>query len=237
MVPAGKIIAAAEANGTIGELDKWVLTSTLVWLTENLSRLPNTRFVCVNLSGASLNDEAFIEDTFRILSRFGPVVKYLCMEITESVALHDIANSRRFIERLKSCGAKIALDDFGAGYSSFSYLKEFAADALKIDGGFIKRMHEHPANYAIVEAIVELARNLGMRSIAEWVEDYPTVEALAELGVDYVQGWAIAKPMAPDEILRARSAASFITDEQVKAFVAGGAQPGWPNDLSASDLH
>ncbi|RZS78126.1 EAL domain-containing protein [Pigmentiphaga kullae] len=237
MVPAGKIIAAAEANGTIGELDKWVLTSTLVWLTENLPRLPNTRFVCVNLSGASLNDEAFIEDTFRILSRFGPVVKYLCMEITESVALHDIANSRRFIDRLKSCGAKIALDDFGAGYTSFSYLKEFAADALKIDGGFIKRMHEHPANYAIVEAIVELARNLGMRSIAEWVEDYPTVEALAELGVDYVQGWAIAKPMAPDEILRASSAASFITDEQVRAFVAGGSQPGASDGMSAWGLH
>ncbi|MDX3904632.1 MAG: EAL domain-containing protein [Pigmentiphaga sp.] len=225
MIPAGRVIAAAEANGTIGELDKWVLTSTLVWLTENLSRLPNTRFACVNLSGASLNDEAFIEDTFRILSRFGPVVKYLCMEITESVALHDIGNSRRFIERLKSCGARIALDDFGAGYTSFSYLKEFAADALKIDGSFVKEMHEHPANYAIVEAIVELARNLGMRSIAEWVEDYDTLEALAELGVDYVQGWVIAKPMTPDEMLGATSSASFVTDERVRAFVAAASGP------------
>lgn len=236
MIPAGKVIAAAEANGTIGELDKWVLTSTLVWLTENLPRLPNTRFVCVNLSGASMNDEAFIEDTFRILSRFGNVVKYLCMEITESVALHDIANSRRFIDRLRTCGAKIALDDFGAGYTSFSYLKEFAADALKIDGSFIKRMHEHPANYAIVEAIVELARNLGMRSIAEWVEDYETVEALAELGVDYVQGWAIAKPMPPEELLRASSSASFITDERLRAFIAGG--PDFDGrGIPASRLH
>jgi len=237
MVPAGKVIAAAEANGTIGELDKWVLTSTLVWLTENLPRLPHTRFVCVNLSGASLNDEAFIEDTFRILSRFGAVVKYLCMEITESVALHDIANSRRFIDRLKSCGAKIALDDFGAGYTSFSYLKEFAADALKIDGTFIKRMHEHPANYAIVEAIVELARNLGMRSIAEWVEDYATVEALAELGVDYVQGWAIAKPMPPEELLRASSSASFIADERIRAFIAGAPHPGPQGGMPASGMH
>jgi diguanylate cyclase (GGDEF)-like protein len=220
-VTAGKIIAAAEANGTIGELDKWVLTTTLVWLTEHLHQLPNTRFVCVNLSGASLNDEAFIEDSFLILSRFSSVMKYLCIEITESVALHDIANSRRFIERLKSCGAKIALDDFGAGYTSFSYLKEFAADALKIDGSFIQSMHEHPANFAILEAIVELAHNLGMRSIAEWVEDFETVEALAGLGVDYVQGYVVARPQTPEMLLCATSAASFITDERLAAFVRG----------------
>src|SRR5690606_36983146 len=84
---------------------------------------------------------------------------------------------------------------------------------------FIRSMRQHPADIAIVEAIVELARNLGMRSIAEWVEDYETVIALAELGVDYVQGYVVARPQAPDALLRASSAASFITDDQLVEFV------------------
>ncbi len=96
---------------------------------------------------------------------------YLCLEITESVALHDLENTQRFIARVHDMGGKIALDDFGAGYTSFKYLKDLSADALKIDGEFIRTMCDHPADTAIVEAIVALARNLGMRSIAEWVED------------------------------------------------------------------
>ncbi|MBU4611374.1 EAL domain-containing protein [Achromobacter sp. GG226] len=219
ILPAGRVIAAAEANGTIGELDKWVLESTLTWLLQHGANLPNTHFVCVNLSGASINDESFMADTYRILERYPSVVRFLCIEITESVALHDIDNSRRFIEQLQRLGARIALDDFGAGYTSFSYLKEFSAHALKIDGAFIQSMQAHPANAAILEAIVELARNLGMRSIAEWVEDYDTLSALAALGVDYVQGFIIAPPMSPDRLLTGTSAASFITDARVLAFV------------------
>lgn len=219
LVPASKIIAAAEASGNIAELDKWVLTTTLEWLEKHVQHLPNTRFICINLSGASLNDETFIEDIFKILLRFESLVKYLCIEITESVALHDLDHTRRLIERLRRLGAKIALDDFGAGYTSFSYLKELSADALKIDGSFIQSINHHPANIAIVEAIVELARNLGMRSIAEWAEDYATIETLAELGVDYVQGFIVAMPQAPENILAASSAASFITDTQLLAFI------------------
>lgn len=219
ILPAGRVIAAAEANGTIGELDKWVLESTLTWLLQHHADLPNTRFVCVNLSGASINDESFMADTYRILERFPSVVPFLCIEITESVALHDIDNSRRFIEQLQRLGARIALDDFGAGYTSFSYLKEFSAHALKIDGAFIQSMQAHPANAAILEAIVELARNLGMRSIAEWVEDYDTLAALAAIGVDYVQGFVVAPPMTPDRLLTGTSAASFATDARVLAFV------------------
>ena len=218
IVPPVKVIAAAEENGNISELDKWVLTTTLEWLDANAARLRNTRFVCVNLSGASLNDEHFIGEIFTVLEAHPHAVSKLCIEITEGVALHDLDNTRRFIGRLQSLGAKIALDDFGAGYTSFSYLKDLPADALKIDGAFIRSMAQHPANAAIVEAIVALARNLGMRSIAEWVEDGDTLRMLAALGVDYVQGWAIARPQLPEAILAARSAAQFITDEKVRAF-------------------
>ncbi|MES2319115.1 MAG: EAL domain-containing protein [Pseudomonadota bacterium] len=217
---AGPIIAAAEKSGRVGMIDRWVLTSTLAWISAHAARLDNTQFVCMNLSGASLNDERFVQDTIEILRRHAQVASRLCMEVTESVALHDLDNTRRFIDQVRSFGVKVALDDFGAGYTSFSYLKELPADVLKIDGNFIVNINAHPANVAIVEAIVSLAVNLGMKTIAEWAEDTATVRTLAEIGVDYVQGWAVARSMAPERILEASSAASFIQDAQLEQLVS-----------------
>jgi diguanylate cyclase (GGDEF)-like protein/PAS domain S-box-containing protein len=216
---AGKIISAGENNGRSAVIDRWVMSNTLEWLDEHYDHLDRTRFACMNLSGASLNDERFIHDAFSMLAQHGRAVGKLCIEITESVALHDLENTRRFIDKVRDFGAKVALDDFGAGYTSFSYLKELRADTLKIDGSFVLGVNTHPANLAIVEAIVELARNLGMKSVAEWAEDLATVEALAEVGVDYVQGFVIARPQLPDKILSARSSASFIEDERVAQYV------------------
>ena len=212
IMPAGPLIGAAEKSGRAGVIDRWVLSTTLGWIAENIGRLPNTRFVCMNLSGASLNDERFVADTLEILGRHVHVASRLCMEITESVALHDLDNTRRFIDQVRNFGVKVALDDFGAGYTSFSYLKELPADVLKIDGNFIVNINAHPANVAIVEAIVSLAVNLGMKTIAEWAEDAATVQTLAEIGVDYVQGWAVARSQPPERLLAASSSASFITD-------------------------
>ena len=216
---AGKIISAGENNGRSAVIDRWVMSNTLEWLDEHYDDLDRTRFACMNLSGASLNDERFIQDAFSMLAQHGRAVGKLCIEITESVALHDLENTRRFIDKVRDFGAKVALDDFGAGYTSFSYLKELRADTLKIDGNFVRGMNTHPANLAIVEAIVELARNLGMKSVAEWVEDLATLEALAEVGVDYVQGYVIARPQLPGKILGAKSSASFIEDEKVAQYV------------------
>ena len=240
---AGPIIAAAEKSGRAGVLDRWVLGSTLAWIEKNVARLTHTQFVCMNLSGASLNDERFVQDTIDILGRHVHVASRLCMEITESVALHDLDNTRRFIDQVRSFGVKVALDDFGAGYTSFSYLKELPADVLKIDGNFIVNINDHPANVAIVEAIVSLAVNLGMKTIAEWAEDTATVRTLAEIGVDYVQGWAVARSMDPELILEATSAASFIKDEQLLALVCMLGSTGNLLDMSprpparAHDLH
>ncbi|HEV2610327.1 MAG TPA: EAL domain-containing protein [Noviherbaspirillum sp.] len=219
LVSAGRIITAAEISGSTGDIDRWVLATTLAWIEENEARLTNTQFICVNLSGASLNDERFVQDAFVLLARNERISSRLCLEITESVALHDLDNTRRFIDKVRSCGVRIALDDFGAGYTSFSYLKEFPADLLKIDGNFIVDMNAHPANIAIVEAIVNLAKNLGMQTVAEWAEDNATVETLAEIGVDYVQGYVVARPQAPSTLLAATSSASFIKDEQLTRFV------------------
>jgi EAL domain-containing protein (putative c-di-GMP-specific phosphodiesterase class I) len=173
----------------------------------------------MNLSGASWNDEQFMEEVFVLLDKHSELVRYLCIEITESVALHDLENTRRFIDKVRSFGARVALDDFGAGYTSFSYLKELPADLLKIDGSFIVNMNQHPANVSIVEAIVNLGRNLGMKIIAEWAEDAATVQTLAEIGVDYVQGYVVARPMAPELLIEGKSAASFIKDEKLLQFV------------------
>ncbi|WP_027802344.1 putative bifunctional diguanylate cyclase/phosphodiesterase [Paraburkholderia dilworthii] len=216
---AAKLIAAAEDSGTIVAIDRWVLSTTLAWLTDNLTSLSTTRFVCVNLSGGSLNDEHFLDELFALFALHQDVVQYVCIEITESVALHDLEHTERFIARVHDMGAKIAIDDFGAGQTSLRYLKKLSADALKIDGEFVRTMCDHPADIAIVEAIITLARNLGMRSIAEWVEDVQTLQALKELGVDYVQGFAIAKPQEACDILAASSAASFVTDAEVTGYL------------------
>ena len=225
LVPTDRLIAAGESSGHMGMIDRWVLSTTLAWLNTHAERLPRTRFVCMNLSGASLNDEKFMDDVFAMLAQNIHIAGHLCLEITESVALHDLDNTRRFIDKVRSFGAKVALDDFGAGYTSFSYLKVLSADLLKIDGSFIVNMNSHPANVAIVEAIVSLARNLGMKTIAEWAEDSATVQTLAEIGVDYVQGYAVARPQPPEHILAASSSASFIRDENLLRLVSLIGQP------------
>lgn len=219
VVRTDHLIAAGEASGRMGVIDRWVLASTLAWLNKNQLQMTHTKFVCMNLSGASLNDEQFLLDVYATFEQNLHIVGKLCLEITESVALHDVGNTRRFVDKVRGYGAKVALDDFGAGYTSFSYLKEFTADLLKIDGSFIVNMNKHPANIAIVEAIVNLARNLGMKVIAEWAEDNATVQTLTEIGVDYVQGFVVARPQHPDKILAAESSASFIQDEALARYV------------------
>ena len=220
LIPTDRLIKAAENSGRMGTIDRWVLSTTLAWLNQNYAVMKHTKFVCLNLSGASLNDEKFMQDVYGMLESNQHIVSHLCLEITESVALHDLDNTKRFVEKVRGYGAKVALDDFGAGYTSFSYLKELTADLLKIDGSFIVDMNQHPANVAIVEAIVSLARNLGMKTIAEWAEDAATVQTLVEIGVDYVQGYVVARPQMPANLLTAASSASFIEDEELAMYVS-----------------
>lgn len=234
-VPTDRLISAGENAGRMGVIDRWVLTNTLEWLRTHDDALSQNQFVCLNLSGASLNDEIFVEDVFKLLDANRDIARKLCLEITESVALHDMGNTRRFIDRIRSFGAKVALDDFGAGYTSFSYLKDLPADLLKIDGSFIVNMNRHPANVAIVEAIVSLAQNLGMKTVAEWAEDFETVVTLAEIGVDYVQGFVVARPQNPQRLLQHTSSASFIQDASLNSYL-GQINEGEDDALSGVDL-
>ena len=218
-IPTERLISAGESSGRMGVIDRWVLATTLDWLSTHREQLGKTQFVCLNLNGASLNDERFIEEVFVLLDQHSDISRHLCLEITESVALHDLSNTRRFIDRIRQYGVKVALDDFGAGYTSFSYLKDLPGDLLKIDGSFIVNMNQHPANIAIVEAIVNLARNLGMKTVAEWAEDCATVQTLVDIGVDYVQGYAVTQPLPPSRLLEAGSSACFIQDPELRRFI------------------
>lgn len=237
VIPPFKVITAAEANGTISALDMWVMETTLAWIDRHQAKLSRTRFISVNVSGASLNDESFVVQLGELFQRYRHVVAMLCVEITEGVALHDLSNTRRLIGNLQRLGARVAIDDFGAGYTSFPYLRDLPADALKIDGEFIRNLHEFSANAAIVEAMIGLARNLGMQSIAEWVEDASTLALLLEMGVDFVQGFAIARPQAPEVILEATSAADFIRDPEVLKVIGPPSLAEAGDDYRSQSLH
>lgn len=219
-MPAGRVISVAEAHGRVGVIDRWVLATVLEWLDTHLAQLAGTRFVTVNFSGASINDEQFMTDAYAMLRAHPHAAARLCAEITEGVALRDFSQTRRVLERLREFDVKLALDDFGAGYTSFMYLSDLQADVIKIDGAIVESAARHPSRLSIVQAIADLSRNLGMRSIAEWVEDAATLRAMAEVGIDYIQGFAIARPMAPREILLGPHAAHWIADGTISAALA-----------------
>jgi diguanylate cyclase (GGDEF)-like protein len=219
IIPAGVIIEAAEMHGKTAIIDRWVMTTAIAWLETHAKSLINTRFVSINLSGGSLNDDAFTEELFVLFAQHPTALSLICIEITESVALTDIRNVQRFIDRVRALGAKVAIDDFGAGYSSFGYLRGLSVDALKLDGSLVKDATHSHAGLAIIEAIGGLVSSLGMKSIGEYAEDLATIRALVDARIDYAQGYGISKPVLPERILAARSSVDFIEDPEILAFV------------------
>ncbi len=218
-VPASVIIEAAESHGKSAIIDRWVVTNAIQWIERHATQLSNTRFVGVNLSGGSLNDEAFVEELFDLFEMHRVALSKICLEITETVALTDMHMMQRFIDRARATGAKVGLDDFGAGYSSFGYLKGLSVDALKLDGSLVRGASQTPSGKAIVFALGGLVSNLGMKSIGEFAEDLPTIRMLAAAGVDYAQGYGISKPVNPERILAATSSADFIEDPAILAYI------------------
>ncbi len=219
IVPAQVIIEAAEAHGKTAIIDRWVVGTTIAWLEGHAAQLTKTQFVGVNLSGSSLNDESFVEELFKLFEYHKEAVSRICIEITETVALTDMVHMQRFIDRARDLGVKVALDDFGAGYSSFGYLKGLSVDALKLDGSLVRDAATNPASMAILSALGSLVRSLGMKSIGEYAENLPVLRALVAAGVDYAQGYGISRPVLPERILAASSAVDFIEDPAILAFV------------------
>jgi diguanylate cyclase (GGDEF)-like protein/PAS domain S-box-containing protein len=187
-------IPAAERYGLMARVDRWVIAQAcreLAALRAAGRWLP----VCmVNLSGASVSDPSLAEYISSCLKQYGLPGPQIGFELTETAAIGNLASASLLMTRLRSLGSPIALDDFGSGMSSFSYLKTLPIDYLKIDGIFVRDVSTDPVDRAVVEAIQRVARVMGIQTIAESVENEAALRALTEIGVDYAQGLYIAAP-------------------------------------------
>ncbi|MDH0049825.1 EAL domain-containing protein [Comamonas terrigena] len=195
IIPPGNFIPAAERYGLMPALDRWVVTHALHTLARYPKQLREIHTCAINLSGMSLGDESLLGFLQQQIEEFHVPPQILCFEITETNAIANLDNAIRLITELKALGCRFSLDDFGAGMSSFNYLKRLPVDYLKIDGGFVHDMLENPSNFAMVAMINQIGHMMGKRTVAEFVENEATIDALRKMGVDYGQGFCIAKPM------------------------------------------
>ncbi len=200
LAPPAAFLKVAERFGLIHEIDRWVARESIHLIAQQKPLL-DLRLE-VNLSGHSLSDASLLDLIKKELSLTGVDPGNLVFEITETAAVANVAEARRFINALKKIGCHFALDDFGVGFSSFNYLKHLPVEYLKIDGGFIHELHLNQVDQHLVKAMVEVARGLGKKTIAEFVDSPETLRLLAELGVDYAQGYLIGKPGKPEQVLR-----------------------------------
>jgi len=199
LIPPMTFLPAAERYNLLTAIDRLVIVELLKVLTARsrtqLSPMaPEPGMYSVNLSGASINDSSFPQFLRAQLAEFPVVPSLLCFEITETTAIANLTKAAELMHELKGLGCRFALDDFGIGMSSFAYLKYLPVDFLKIDGTFVRDMATDEMDYAIVEAIHRIAHILGMQTVAEIVEDQVTLDRLCALGVDYAQGYYIARP-------------------------------------------
>jgi diguanylate cyclase (GGDEF)-like protein/PAS domain S-box-containing protein len=197
LVFPGAFIPAAERYGLMQAVDRWVVATAFETYAQHASDNPGHAIeTCsINLSGASIGDEGFLEFVQTQAAIAGVPYTAFCFEVTETVAVADVAKAADFIRRLRTLGCRFSLDDFGSGMSSFGYLKHLPVDYLKIDGSFVKDMLEDPIDRAMVEAINHIGHVMGKKTIAEFVENVQTLEALRLIGVDYGQGHGIRKPI------------------------------------------
>ncbi len=192
----GAFIPVAERFRLMGNIDRWVVRKSFEQIKSfdgtNESEQP-CRFT-INLSGASLTDASFADYICEQLSAQGVDPRRICFEITETAVVSNFEKASQFVEQLRETGVLFALDDFGSGMSSFAYLKQFEVDYLKIDGSLITDITENIAGRTMVSAINQMAHVLGMKTVAEFVENERAIEVLSELGIDMLQGYAIGRP-------------------------------------------
>jgi diguanylate cyclase (GGDEF)-like protein/PAS domain S-box-containing protein len=194
LVPPAEFIPAAERYNVMSVIDRWVLAQAIELLRARQGRGAALPLLAVNLSGTSLNEQSFVDFVLQSVSE-PAIAAALCFEITETAAVTSLANARYLMSELKGRGCRFALDDFGTGVSSFVYLKTLPVDFLKIDGQFIHDVATDPVNRSMVEAIGKVGRALGIATVAEWVESEAVLDELRRIGVDYAQGFHIARPL------------------------------------------
>jgi diguanylate cyclase (GGDEF)-like protein len=183
LVPAQVVIPVAERLGLVRLLDHRVLEL----LVGEMAAVPGLQ-ASVNVSPASITDPDWWTTLGALLRANAGVAERLIVEITETTVIHDIDDTRGFVSRVKDLGCRIAIDDFGSGYTSFRNLRKLGVDILKIDGAFVQNLMRTDDDRAFVSALVDLAKRLGIKTVAEWVQDEPSAALLAEWGCDYLQG-------------------------------------------------
>ncbi|MDH5301578.1 MAG: EAL domain-containing protein [Gammaproteobacteria bacterium] len=184
-------IPAAEHYNFMPQIDKWVISHAFDLISQN----PTTSDTFnINLSGKSINDETILSFIINEFKRSKITPNRVCFEITETATIANLSNASQLIEELRLMGCQFALDDFGSGLSSYSYLKNLPVDYLKIDGSFICNILRDPVDHAMVKSIVQIGHVMGIRTIAEFVETEAIALELCKLGVDYVQGYGIHRP-------------------------------------------
>lgn len=183
-------IPVAERTGLIHEIDLWVAKEAIM----TLKTLPTHLSINVNLSSYAFQNPALLHLLSREIFSTGVKASRIVFEITETAAIANFSETRKMITEIRALGFQFALDDFGAGFNSFSYLKELPVDYLKIDGSFIINLLHDRVDQTLVKSMIEVARTLGKYTVAEFVENQETLELLQEYGVDYAQGYYIGKP-------------------------------------------
>ncbi len=202
LVPPGSFLAAAERYNLVSKLDRWVIGRAFQLLVGHPEFLSQVNFCSINLSGQSLAEIGFLDFVVAKLAESGLDGKKICFEITETAAISNLNAATAFISTLKALGCRFALDDFGSGLSSFGYLKNLPVDYLKIDGMFVRDMIEDPIDHAMVKSINDIGHVMGMKTIAEFVENDVIVGMLTEIGVNYAQGYGVGEPRPFEELLR-----------------------------------
>ncbi len=197
IIPPDSFIPAAERFDVMSSVDSWVIKNILLIMQEESS---SKIHFSINLSGQSISNLNFMNNCISQLSDSGVDTSRICFEITETAMIENLTNARRSISSLRGLGCKIALDDFGSGLSSFAYLKNLPVDYMKIDGSLIKDIENDQVNISMVKSIIQIGQSMGLETIAEYVENKAILKILDGLGIDYVQGYEIARPVPLDEI-------------------------------------
>jgi diguanylate cyclase (GGDEF)-like protein/PAS domain S-box-containing protein len=200
-------LPAAERYQMGARVDRWVVQAVFAWMRANPETVANIGTLAVNLSGQSIGDRGFHRTVIDALADPGFDPRKLCFEITETAAITNLADATEFMHQLRGLGVRISLDDFGAGASYFGYLKSVAADYLKIDAQFVQNIVHDRIDQAAVRCFCDIARSVGMQTIAEGVESEAAAELLRALGVNYLQGYHFHRPEALERAVAAKRGA------------------------------
>ncbi|WP_340680549.1 EAL domain-containing protein [Paraglaciecola sp.] len=195
LVSPAMFIPVAERHGLMTRVDKWVFEQTMNLLESYPAHVQALEKCAINLSGASLNSPSLLSVILQRLKQTSVPIEKLCFEITETAAVMNLVTASKMINDIRQLGCKFALDDFGAGMSSFTYLKNMNVDYVKIDGSFVRNMCNDACDMATVKAIHDIASSMGKQTIAEFVGNQQTEDSLQKMGINFAQGYAIAKPL------------------------------------------